>query len=430
MPQRRKMLSNTASATNNNKFYEVTLDGNVIRLRWGRIPADSHISTYTGGQSKTEPGGSNPERKFESIVRKKLGRGYSEVQLIDADPSQLGRPSSESIRSGAHLGLAAPGADVAALVDRLVDENAHAISARSGGMIQAADGVVRTALGVVTKDTVVAARQALARLENAPAASRNMPLDAYLRLIPQKVPSKRGWHETFLSRPEDLASQRELLDDLESSVDFCMRQAGVEDEASEALSFRYRLAPVSDPKVLSEITSMFESSKNSRHHWQASQMRLAGVWRLTDESRGDEVEAALARVGNVRRMWHGTRISNLLSILSSGFVVVPSGAAHTAGRMFGHGIYHSEQSTKSLNYSRGFWTSDRGQRVSSAFMLVDDVAMGKPYLPTGGDRGGKAYRGGYDSIDVRPGSTSVINHEAIVWNLDQIAPRYLCEFVD
>jgi poly [ADP-ribose] polymerase 2/3/4 len=34
----------------------------------------------------------------------------------------------------------------------------------------------------------------------------------------------------------------------------------------------------------------------------------------------------------------------------------------------------------------------------------------------------------WNSINVRPSHGGVRNHEAIVWNVDQIRVRYLCEF--
>ena len=55
-------------------------------------------------------------------------------------------------------------------------------------------------------------------------------------------------------------------------------------------------------------------------------------------------------VGNVQELWHGTRAGNLLSILRAGFTIPPANAPHVTGRMFGNGVYFSDQSTKSLNY--------------------------------------------------------------------------------
>lgn len=419
---RRTMLVNVDPTGNHNKFYEVTLEGGILTTRWGRIPDPTKAATALGGQTKSAPG---DDRAFDAAVRKKMGRGYTILPLLDSDPAKsAGR---EQIRTASRRGLAAEGADLGDLVDRLVDANAHDLARRSGGTIKVADGVVRTSLGVITKDTIAEARRALAALE-AVRGDRSAALAGYLRLVPQKTPRKAGWADTFLSSPEDLQRQRDLLDDLEDSVDFALRQAGAADDSVD-LAFRYRLRPVEDRKVLDEISALFESTKNDHHHG-ASKMRLVGLWAIEDAQRADEVEATLKRVGRVERMWHGTRIANLLSILATGFMVPPANAAHVTGRMFGPGIYHSLQSTKSLNYSRGMWA---GTREHSSFMLLDDVAMGRRYFPKSGwDDWENAHKGGFDSINVKAGTAGVRNHEAIVGfgkgGLDQIAPRYLCEF--
>src|SRR5207237_10291665 len=75
------------------------------------------------------------------------------------------------------------------------------------------------------------------------------------------------------------------------------------------------------------------------------------------------------RIGNVMELWHGTRAGNLLSILKSGFVVPPPSAPHVTGRMFGDGIYFSDQSTKSLNYAHGH---SNGSREDRSFMSPCD----------------------------------------------------------
>ena len=35
--------------------------------------------------------------------------------------------------------------------------------------------------------------------------------------------------------------------------------------------------------------------------------------------------------------------------------VPPANASHCTGRMFGNGVYFSDQSTKALNYAYGYW---------------------------------------------------------------------------
>ena len=122
-------------------------------------------------------------------------------------------------------------------------------------------------------------------------------------------------------------------------------------------------------------------------------------------------------------LWHGTRVSNLLSILRSGFVIPPANAPHCTGRMFGNGVYFSDQSTKSLNYSFGYWG---GARERNCFMLLNDVAMGKHFVPKLWSHTYPKKR--YDSTFAKARWSGVINNEMIVYDTRQINPKYLIEF--
>jgi hypothetical protein len=67
-------------------------------------------------------------------------------------------------------------------------------------------------------------------------------------------------------------------------------------------------------------------------------------------------------------LWHGSRTSNLMGILSSGLKVAPP-EAPTCGYMFGKGIYFADKFSKSSNYCHG------GGEYS--FMLLCQVALGE-----------------------------------------------------
>src|SRR5262249_3241950 len=134
-------------------------------------------------------------------------------------------------------------------------------------------------------------------------------------------------------------------------------------------------------------------------------------------------EKAGKPVGNVAELWHGTKASNLLSILKGGLIIPPSNASYCTGRMFGNGIYFSDQSTKSLNYAYGYW---KGQAENHCFMFLADVAMGKHYVP-------KTYsanlpKSGYDSTFAKAGVSGVVNNEMIVYKTYQVNLAFLVEF--
>lgn len=169
----------------------------------------------------------------------------------------------------------------------------------------------------------------------------------------------------------------------------------------------------------------------------ASSLKLKRVYELVDPVGAKAYASIAAEIGNEQELWHGTKAVNLLSILRKGLYVPPKSGStvQIAGRMFGDGVYLSNQSTKSLNYAAGYWG---GTRETNCFMLLNDVAMGSEYRPerngfdpaiprearTNKDRFGKPF----NSINVKAGTGGVRNHEAIVWNTDAIRVRYLCEF--
>jgi poly [ADP-ribose] polymerase len=129
-------------------------------------------------------------------------------------------------------------------------------------------------------------------------------------------------------------------------------------------------------------------------------------------------------LGNVMRLWHGTRVGNVLSILAKGMYIPPSSASHCTGRMFGNGVYFSDQSTKSLNYAYGYW--DGKGSDNHCFMFLFDVIMGKAYTPS--SYHGSLPKSGYDSTFAKAGESGVMNNEMIVYNTAQCKPVYLVEF--
>ena len=136
-------------------------------------------------------------------------------------------------------------------------------------------------------------------------------------------------------------------------------------------------------------------------------------------------EAEGKKVGNVKELWHGTRTANLLSILKAGFQIPAANASHVNGRMFGNGVYFSDQSTKSLNYAYGWW---QGKVEDTCYMFLCDVAMGKTYTPKLWSPGEALPKAGTDSTFARGALSGVANNEMIVYRTEQILPRFLVEF--
>lgn len=428
------MLIKTEAAANHNKFYELTLDASQnVTARYGRV-SGAHSAT-TGGQRRKVGVG---ERVYQRQIAAKQRKGYRVVPRVgDSGSNVAGR---DVLREAGRRTLAGEDPVLTDLVDLLVLINAHDIASASGGQITVSrTGGVSTSLGPISATAIDRARGLLADIERGGVTDRLSLLDEYLMLVPQPVPRQRGWGETFFGEFTTFRRQSDLLDQLEASVRFADATDTTETDTDDyADMFRYRLALLDDDEAFTKINKEFSATANDRHSTARSTLRR--VYVLTDTQRDSEVDAMLAGVGNVRSMWHGSRASNVLSIMASGMVIPSPGAGHTTGRMFGDGLYFSEQSTKSLNYGRGGqWSRGVDQRH---FMFRAEVAMGWECRPNlhnvrGGAECNKVLAGKskdpktgrrFDSINVKAGTSGVLNHEAIVPRPDQVRLAYLCEF--
>ena len=54
-------------------------------------------------------------------------------------------------------------------------------------------------------------------------------------------------------------------------------------------------------------------------------------------------------IGNKQLLWHGSRLTNYVGIMSQGLRIAPPEAPVT-GYMFGKGVYFADMVTKSANY--------------------------------------------------------------------------------
>ncbi len=57
------------------------------------------------------------------------------------------------------------------------------------------------------------------------------------------------------------------------------------------------------------------------------------------------------KIGNNMLLWHGSRLSNFVGILSQGLRIAPP-EAPVSGYLFGKGIYLADMAEKSINYCR------------------------------------------------------------------------------
>ncbi|CEG48226.1 poly polymerase catalytic domain containing protein [Plasmopara halstedii] len=86
----------------------------------------------------------------------------------------------------------------------------------------------------------------------------------------------------------------------------------------------------------------------------------------------DKFKDVFQSITNHKLLWHGSRLSNVMGILSKGLRVAPAEAPNN-GYMFGKGIYFADSVSKSANYC---WTTPENPQ---GVLILAEVALGVLY---------------------------------------------------
>jgi len=424
---------------NNNKFWNVAIydDGSTER-HWGRV-GDS-------GQRKLEQWGSTSraQAKAESWAntKRKEGRNgeiaYRDVDVIDdvdvpvPSSGKVSRVDND-LHKIAKDQIKTNCAEAAALLPRLIKENAHQITAATGGKItyNYDKGMFQTPLGLVRQASIDEARAKLVEIGDLVYASDygrdllELTRD-YLMLVPQDIGRHRLELPVFWRDLAAVQKQNAILDGLEASLAQATKRPAKRHKADDPPApqvFDVRLDLVTDKKVIDMARRMYNQTRQLKHACQ--HLDVKRVFEVEIATEREAFERDGAKMNNVWQLWHGTRVSNVLSILKQGLIIPPSSSAHCTGRLFGNGVYASDQSTKALNYAYGI-TWGTGPADNNCFMFLLDMSMGNYYVPSSSSY--NLPKPGYDSTFAKGGKSGVINNEMIVYRTSQVRLNYLVEF--
>jgi poly [ADP-ribose] polymerase len=428
-----RKFSCTKLGNNNNKYWNVTLyDNGDVMSEWGRQGKTKQSKTWQGAG--------------KSFMLKKIAeknkKGYHENQVVEgtgeiktsakaATDSELKDIATKQIKSKNPV--------VAKLVQFLVDVNAHAIHKATGGKItyDTSSATFKTTQGVVVPSQVTRARDLLAQMVDYVKKGDydyiEDELNEYLSLIPRDFGMQRMTPEDILPDIAAIAAENDILDSLDTAyagVQTATKKTTKKKTTKKAAPklFDVEMEIVTDKKIISMIKHKYQSTRKSMHT--SNNLSVQTVYSVNIKTMKDRFDKTGAKMKNIWQLWHGTKASNLLSILKGGLIIPSSSASHCTGRMYGDGVYFSDISTKALNYATNFWGG--GGRTDRTFMFLADVAMGDYHIAQSSwdnypKRGtDSTWAKGRDKGGVNSG---VINDEMIVYKLDQCNLVYLVEFV-
>lgn len=408
---------------NNNKFWNIIhYADHTVTTQWGRVGET--------GQSKSFPHSDeySADRFYQSKCKEKSKKGYNESKVV-INGTKLEAVPSQNLAEVAKKQIATNSPIVLDLIKYLSKVNVHQIISSTTMSYDASKGTFSTPLGIVTKDAIDEARNLLTTIGNlVQKKDYDNPnfiktANLYLMRVPQDIGRGKPDLKVLYPSLKAVQDQNGILDALEASLQMASTTSDNGKNASEEKKvFEVKLHHVDNGKIIDMIRKKYRSNLFSGHA--CSHLDVDTVYEVEIAKMANAFEKHGKNLGEIWQLWHGTRAGNLLSIMKNGFVIPPSNASHVTGRMFGNGVYFSDQSTKSLNYAYGYW--DGKGKDDHCFMLLNEVAMGKYYIPSGSSSA--LPKPGYDSTYAKAGQSGVMNNEMIVYKTNQINPKYLIKF--
>lgn len=413
---------------NSNKVWIGTAyDSGLFETQFGRIrDASKLVSKQKKFDSKEKA-----ERELEKKRNEKIRKGYKDTVVLDNEVSISNSGSRNLSKLAAEqIDGASEDSVTGELIKYLAEVNIHHITHVTSIRYNAANATFSTPLGILTPDAIIEARDLLSEIktfnqtENANDSVRSKYIRNYFQLVPKDFGMRVPHTNELLATNEQIETEESVLEALESAIETNSTQP-------KQKLFQCRLIKVphdtdEGKRIFRKIRSLYEKTQNHRHHPATAKLKITRLYEVEIDSMKSRFEVKAKEIGNVRNdLWHGTRASNLLSILKNGLVIPPANATHCTGRMFGNGIYTSLQSTKALNYATNYWNQS-GKFNQRTFMFLCEAALGKMYKPN--VFSSKYPKNGTDSTWVEAGTANVLNHECIVYDTAQINLKYLAEF--
>jgi len=190
----------------------------------------------------------------------------------------------------------------------------------------------------------------------------------FYSIIPSTRPIIMDTEALFRQRVEMM----ECLLELELATSLLKKQVDDDRDQNDKNyeSLRTELKPVDKKSKEWEMIQTYMANTHADTHRQYGLELLDAfdVSRLPEKSSFANWE----KNANIQLLWHGSRITNWVGILSQGLRIAPPEAPCT-GYMFGKGVYFANMVSKSANYC--FTSRDS----PTGILLLSEVALGKMY---------------------------------------------------
>ncbi|XP_049755065.1 poly [ADP-ribose] polymerase 2 [Elephas maximus indicus] len=377
------MLNQTNLQFNNNKYYLIQLlEDDAQRnfsvwMRWGRVgKTGQHSLVACSGDltkakeifqkkflDKTKNNWEDRE-KFEKVPGK-----YDMLQMDYATNTQGEEETKEEESLKSPL---KPESKLDLRVQELIKLICN-VQAMEEMMVEMKYDTKKAPLGKLTVAQIKAGYQSLKKIEDCIRAGRlGRALTEACNEFYTRIPHDFGLRTPPLIRTEKELSEKVQLLEALGDIEIAIKLVKTELQSPEhPLDQHYRnlhcaLRPLDHASYEFKVISQYLQSTHAPTHTDYT-MTLLDVFEVEKEG---EKAAFREDLPNRMLLWHGSRLSNWVGILSHGLRIAPAEAPIT-GYMFGKGIYFADMSSKSANYCFASRLKDTG------LLLLSEVALGQ-----------------------------------------------------
>jgi poly [ADP-ribose] polymerase len=226
-------------------------------------------------------------------------------------------------------------------------------------------------LGKLTKDQIRSGYAALKKMDDC--ISRGHYGDQLVQACDQfytRIPHDFGMRRPPIIRTKEEVKEKLTLLETLGDIEIAMRVLKGGDKMEHPLDRHYhglhcKLEPLDQDTETFQLVEKYVKQTHARTH-SGYTLTVQEVFHM--ERDGEEEN--FKDVGNRQLLWHGSRLTNWVGILSQGLRIAPPEAPAT-GYMFGKGVYFADMCSKSANYC--FASCARQEGV----LILCDVSLGQ-----------------------------------------------------
>lgn len=395
------MLNQTNLTFNNNKFFLIQglelLDGKGFACfrRWGRVGYDGNIEVKPADSLEeatrlfTEKFEAKTLNEWNSTIFKKFKSHSGKYTLLPVE--SLSQTVTDADGNKAAVQIVKVEYEETKLESKIFDL-IKLISSREmfeSELKIAGLDLTRMPLGKISRKMISDGYKILKQIEQElmrPGGPRREELAELSGRFYTVIPHNFGFNKAVSFIINTLEKLRDKLDVLESLSGVSDSVKMEDNTPTVEEKVKLRPNPVDEQyKYLSQKLELLKPEskeykliakykENTQGETHGIETQILNIYKISTEGKPKKSSTKKKPDGNKLLLWHGSRLTNWMSILAHGLKIAPPEAPHT-GYVFGKGVYMADCFSKSANYC---FVSDRSRGSQrTGLVTLCEVDLGK-----------------------------------------------------